>query len=353
MNFKSCNRVRIRTLLYIALIPFLLLMSSSGLLTSLAAATTTTTTTSVSESTPEYSSWQQQVTNLPTPSTGCFIATYPDIDWVPGGDHCVAPPPGYQNVGAGNDWQAEITSGHIGESQGEVSSMSGVTSEADDSLGANYYTIQDNSNTFSTTYSGNSATGWEQFIFENWPGDNASFVFIEYWLIGYYTTYGSCPSQQTGLTAWADVSGNCTSKTNTSYQLSLQSPTSLTSYELKGYADNSGNDESVFCNSTSCYAESAGYTVLDLAAGWTYAEWNVLGYEDGSTACINGSGDPCSGPSGSPSITIRDSLYSGGTNVLASCSSSQANTAEQNDLTLGGTCSSQDFSPYYIYFTMT
>lgn len=317
---------------------------------------TSTDRTSIPGPTSVYASWQEQVTNLPTPSTGCFVATYPLVQWVAGGSNCVAPRSSNLNVGNGNDNLAGLSSGNIWESQGYVSTDSGIASEADSTKGSNYYTLQENSNYFSTTYGGHYAVGWEQFAFQNNPGAGAGYVFIVYWLIGWYQAFGSCPSQQSGLSAWQqDASGlNCFAATNTSYKTPQENPSGsgLLNYQLKAYADNGGNDESVFCNGAACYAETAGYTILDLAGGWTSAEWNVLGYSKGTTACINGSGNPCSSPSGFPSITVEQYLYdSTGTSIPSSCGSG-GHTSEKNDLTLG-TCGTSPTSPYYIQFSMT
>lgn len=311
--------------------------------------------------TPQYSVWQQEITNLPTPSAGCFEATYPVVAWVGGQSSCGPAPSLILNVGDGNDWDAQISSGNIGESQGYVSSMSGVTSESDSVAGSNYYTIQDNSNPFTcnTADTGNiNADCLQQMVFVN-PGSGNGYVFMQYWLLGYISgTQTTCPTTSTGLASpgWQKSGTNCFGSSGTGSVGSSESPTSLTSYQVKGYADLSGNDESVFCNGNTCHAIAVGYTVLDLAAGWTDAEWNVLGYNNGSTACFNGSGNPCSGPSGSPSLTIEQYLYnSAGTNTASSCkstSSLSAYSVETNSLTLGS-CSATGSSPYYIDFGMT
>jgi hypothetical protein len=242
--------------------------------------------------------------------------------------------------------------------------MSGVTSESDNGVGTgtNYYGLQDNSNTFTCNTSdtgGVNAKCWEQFVFINDPGASAGLVYIQYWLIGYLNSHTSCPSTYTYLASpgWMTPSPNptssCYANSGTSYTTPLENPSSLTSYQLKGYADLSGYDESVFCHTTTCYAVAISYTVLDLNGGWTYAEWNVLGYGGGSTACFNGSGSPCSGPSGSPSVMVEQYLYnSGGTNTASSCLSG-GTTGETNSLTLGSCSAIVSPAPYYMYFTMT
>jgi hypothetical protein len=324
-----------------------------------------TSTSSVPGPTSQYSAWQQAVTNLPPPSAGCYTATYPIVAWVGGESSCGPAQPMPETVGNGNEHDASISSGYIGESQGYVSSETNVNSESDNGAGtgSNYYTIQVNSNGFTcnTPDTGNiNANCWEQFIFRN-PGSGNGYVEIQYWLWNYVSASGptSCPSTHTYTGAWTEwptpgVGPDCYSTTFTGSVGSSESPLSLTSYQVKGYADNGGYDEPVFCNGPHCNAIIVNYGVLDLAAGWTSAEWNVLGFGGGSTACFNGSGSNCS-PSGSPSVTVEQYLYnSAGTNTASSCltPTSPYFSGEENDLSLG-TCTATSSSPYYIYFTMT
>ncbi len=344
-----------------AIVLGLLLLGSFG---NVAYAATQPTVTPVPGPTPEYSSWQQQVTNLPMPSAGCFEATFPVVEWVGGESSCGPAPSLILKVGDGNDYSAQISSGNIGESQGYVSSMSGVTSEADNASGNNYYTIQDNSNKFTCNTSdtgGINANCLEQLVFVS-PGSGNGYVFIQYWLLGYISgTQTTCPTTYTGLAYpyWQKVGTNCFGSSGTGSVLASEPATSLASYQVKAYADNGGYDEAIFCNGGTCHGVSVTYAVLDLAAGWTAAEWNVLGYNNGSTACFNGSGNPCSGPSGSPSVTITQYLYnSAGTNTASSCkstSSQGAYTVETNSLTLPNSCYTVTSVPVndYMYFTMT
>jgi hypothetical protein len=247
-------------------------------------------------------------------------------------------------VGGGTDYEGQIASGnHIGEAQGYVSGFSGFSSESDGSFGTNYYSLQDDSNEFSTTYSGTSVTVWQQFVFQNDPGSSSGYVFIQYWLLNYYSTYGSCPSTHTYLTAWGQSGNNCFANSNTSYSTPQENPSGLQSYEQKGYADNGGYDESVFCNGGTCYAEAVTYTVFDLAASWTVSEWNVLGFGAGSTADF----------SSGTSITVTQYLYnSGGTNTAVSCASNSGTSLEKNNLSLSPNCYTVTSTNYdYMYFT--
>ena len=307
---------------------------------------------------PEYSSWQQAVTSLPVPSAGCFEASYPTIDWVSGGSDCTTPPSVPLTVGNAVDYQAYVGSNtaFIDEAQGYVSPMTGFTSESDSVQGANYYSIQDNSNLFSATYNGQGVTAWEQFVFVNDPGASppAGYVFIQYWLIDYlfpYTLNLACPSTHTYLTAWTSSGFDCWANSAQSFTTPLENPSSLGNYQFKGYANDNGNDESVFCDLTICYATAVAFNVFNLLAGWHYSEWNVFGAGGDSGACFNASGNPCPKPSGSPSLTVYQYLYGLGS-IVASCASG-GTTGETNNLNLGS-CYSYSSSPtYYIYLSET
>ena len=361
MNLHHFFRVRLGAAVVLLVLATSFLGTAAGVTTTITT-TTATTTTSIPGPTANYSSWQQQVSNLPTPTAGCWEATYPAVAWVSGGSDCAgsSPAPMPVTVGNANDWQAKISSGNIGESQGYVSSDSGVTSESDSLVspsGTNYYSLQDNSNFFTCNTSdtgGVSADCWEQFVYQNDPGASSGYLFIQYWLLGYIGgSITSCPSTHTGILAWTQYGSDCYTDSATPYSVPQENPSSLTSVQLKGYADLSGDDEAVFCHTTSCYAVTAPYGVLDLYSNWTYAEWNVLGYGGGSTACFNGSGNPCSGPSGSPSVMVEQYLYnSAGTNTASTCLSG-GTTGETNSLTLGSCSAIVSPAPYYIYFSMT
>lgn len=168
--------------------------------TSITAQTTSTVVTPAQIA--NLAAWSKTMRRIPAPQAGCFMASYPNTVWQP--TQCTtAPLRPFQPmiapltvVGNGNDWAAQSSSTLIGSSTGSFT-VSGLTSEADSLQGANYYSLQDNSNTFttSTTYTGSkSTTGWQQFILANEPGNNAGKIFIQYWLINYQSTYGSCPS---------------------------------------------------------------------------------------------------------------------------------------------------------------
>jgi hypothetical protein len=286
-------------------------------------------------------SWRQEMMSTPTPSAGCFQSNYPSLVWET--VQCGPPVNGTGNVGNTNDYIAEVTSGHyISQALGEVSSMSGFVDEKDNGAGTgvNYYSIQDNSQFFITTFSGHSVQAWEQFFFQNQPGSSQGVLWIEYWLFNWYSTYGSCP------TNWFISAGDCVWNSPTTVT-SQQNPSTLASIQVAGDANllGTGVDESAMCNTTSCYVHSQSASILNLYEHWIYSEWNVLGYINLSDAGFNHA----------TSMTIEQVLYdSSFNNLTPSCGGPTGYTGETNNLTLGAACYTQtSTSPYYMYFSQS
>jgi len=332
-----------------------LAISSSAAIANAASDSATTSESQVS-------GWENQVTNIHVPSAGCFRVTYPNLQWIPDPTNCVKEnsPPDTVGGSTSNDWVAQYGgTGHIYEAVGYVGSASSFTSEADSAKGTNYYSLQDNTGSFSTTYNGNSVTAEMQFLFLNnltESGANKGDLRMEYWL---FSGYGSsCPAQDSNLaTIWFTVPLTGCSAFSSTYHIPQADPSSITSYQLKGYANNGGYDEAVFCNSgtSTCYAEAVTYTVLNLASHWVYSEWGFYGFVNSSGACINASQQsPCPNPSGTPSWTMYQYLYdSSGTLQYASCHDASTTgsgwTREYNNLNLGSCTSS--INNKYIYWT--
>jgi hypothetical protein len=294
--------------------------------------------------------WEQQVSDMPVQSAGCFEATYPVVEWVPGGSRCVAPPTMPEMVGGtSNDYADTSSSTKIGEAEGYVSSAQYFSSETDTNMGANYYSLDDTTNTFTIsagTYLG--YTGGVQFIFVNDPGASAGYAYVQYWLLNYYDN----PPPQTCPSGWSQPprSTYCYMNT-TSWTTSQDNLTGVTNYVLKGYADHSGYDETVFCDTGGCYASTEPYTLYYLSSSWTSSTWNLLGYGFGSGACINGtpSGGTCPAPSPTPSLAIVQNLDDSAGNSLSSisCTSQASQATEWNSLTLGSSCSPLGGSSYF------
>lgn len=275
-----------------------------------------------------------------SPGAGCFESTYPNTTWdrVP----CVSEKVIATNVGLSyGDNPADSGSTNIGYAQGIFSSVSGITSESDSSLGSGYYSLQINSQYFTCTPSSEHSTKcWEQFDFQNNPGSGSqSLLFIEYWLIDYTTSSsGGCPSTAP-YSGWMEVLD--TSNPNGYYdcwgytqQTSVPNEpatnsglAALTDTGMANYLS-SGNDEADLCDGSNCYTRSVSDSELSLYSYWNSAEFNVFGYGGGSQASFN---------SGT-SITVGIYLEDQSANQLTPSCGSGSTTEETNNLSLG-TCS--------------
>jgi hypothetical protein len=271
--------------------------------------------------------WVQQMNELKTtPGVGCFAAAYPSHSWVKvscGNSTDLGP----FNVGGGGlDWfdNSVFPSPAITSTTGAVTTMTGFSTESDTVKGANFYSIQLNTNFFSTTYNGYTVTGWQQFVFANQPYifGCCGYILMEYWLIGYYSQHGNCPS------GWSVAGGSCTLLTP-SNNYGVEWPQYLNKYTFSGFVT-STTDTAQFCDANKGTCGQQTYNdILGLVnnARWVYSEWNVLGYTGGSGAIFNSGG-------GTISLTVRVSSAL----TTATCSKLYDNAGEYNNLNLG-TCS--------------
>lgn len=287
---------------------------------------------------PDFPSWRNSLYHLHTPQRGCFTVTYPSTVWQSA--HCVtAPsiplePTAPSTVGDGVDEVAYSGSGTlIGSSTGSFQSISGLTTETDSIEGINYYSLQINSQFFSTTtpYTGNkAATGWEQFVFINYPAYSSGFIYIQYWLVNFQSTYGSCPNiGPPGGSSWMAYSGSCYANSPGGV-VPTEAASALGDLVLRAYANFNSNDEILFCISGgACYAVSPTDQVLDLYQYWLYSEFNVFGFSSGSQANFN---------SGT-TVTVVNALEDQSGNMIVPSCVNTGYTAETNNLNLSS-CSS-------------
>jgi hypothetical protein len=314
-----------------------------------------------------WNAWHEYISHQPTPGTGCFEANYSNSVWqrttcapAPLSGHAApshtltTASAGSATVGNTNDYVAQSTGTLIGSALGTFLSVSGLTSENDvcvgpapfctsGGAGANAYALQVNTQSgFPVTFNGNPTTGWEQFVFDNSP--SGSKVWTEFWLFGYSTQYlkgGSCSA---ALPVPAGASGNwygpepkdlngytpgdCYFNTNGKVT-PFESPTTLSSLSLEGIANIGGNDEANLCVSGgNCFVDSSPASFLNLSQQWTLAEFNVVGFIDGSRAQFN---------SGT-TITVQNDLKDSSGNAITPVSPCPNNgqTGETNNLNLVG-----------------
>lgn len=248
--------------------------------------------------------------------------------------------------GGSNDYiaysySATGTAPKIGVAYGSFDSISGLTGEADDKKGADYYSLQMNSDPFSTTtdYTGNiAARGWEQFIYSN-LGSGSGRVFIQYWLRNYISAATpSCPTTSIpGGGSWIQHGNDCYANSKIASTPPVPA-TSLATLSLKASANSggSGNDVVTVCSSAwvekegwNCVSVSEPDGVLNLFQHWSYAEFNVFGQCCGSRAKFNRG----------TSITIRNSIADQSGNWIKPALFVGTTTLETNNLDL-----SADFS---------
>ncbi len=186
---------------------------------------------------------------------------------------------------------------------------------------------------------------WEQFLFMQ-PSCSSVFcvpsdgnVHIEYWLIGYFKTYQTCPSTDIpgdgGISDTNDwrqdqATGNSCLVDTDNTDTNTEHITSLSQFSLKGEIG-SGQDCVTFISPleeespwTTCEDDS----VLGLSQSWTDVEFNVFGFGNGSQANFNTG----------TSITVEIDAIQQGTNLQPVTCPSEGFTAETNNLNRVGSC---------------
>jgi len=288
--------------------------------------------------------WGESMMGTALPHAGCFEAKYPAAAWsrVP----CVPPPnvvfpPSAAHrmtpsvIGNGNDYGIDVLPltmlGAIGsfEDVGGVTSVTScapryatATSCGTHGLGSNVYSLQLNSNNFSTSSCGKvkRCLGWEQFVYTNQPKyySGGGALIIQDWLLSTSTKKLKCPPKQ----GWTSSGGDCYKNAPNSVTVPTVPITQLEDVRLAGSAGSNGD---------SVFFDVGGYVygmknaqddgVTDLSQHWTGAEFNVIGNGDGYRAVFN---------AGS-SVTVRLEAVTG-YSTAAACQSNAGTTAEENNL---------------------
>ena len=238
--------------------------------------------------------WQSVMSTLPLPGAGCFTAVYPSVNWQSITCATAAPSVPF-SVGGGRDYAAAVYSGSISQVLGSFPHIGGLTAESAGGIYSNAFSLQINSQNFSTIYC-NGVTGcfgWEQFIFVNdplgaltidpeQPNKPGAWVFIQYWLLGYLSNQnGTCPP------GWrSDQAPDSGVPASSCYRNSVAAAlgndgsnyvniASLGQLSLQGGAGVRA-DFVVLFNSGTATAVGGG-DLLSLAGSWTEAEFNIFG----------------------------------------------------------------------------
>lgn len=298
----------------------------------------------------ESDEWRRRMARTPRPKKGCFVSAYPQTTWREA--QCVAAPrkplfprpgsvpsrrtgrAGLETVGDGTDYSGQTTADATA-GEGSFAGVSGVTSESGAGV-ANAYTLQLNTEFFTTTACGGGQSGcqgWEQFVFYN-PGSGSSGIaFIQYWMINYGA---SCPS------TWTSYQGDCYRNSAVGASVPAQTIATLGELTVTGTAPSGSADDSVTLSvGNQLYSVTGGDFFPDLGQHWNTAEFNILGPGSGSEAVFN---------SGS-TLVVRTAMDSG--TAAPSCVLAGF-TAETNNLTLTGTPTAESGAVWpSILFTET
>jgi hypothetical protein len=253
--------------------------------------------------------FRKKMMGIPLNHSGCFEASPANEDWKE--VQCEPPPKppsplalrrlAVTNVGNGTDYFAQVTGGYISSATGSFDngSATGITSvyspiynSSKTVVHPNTYTLQLNANRFSTSATaacagGGGCKGWEQFLFSQRSACGKACVYIEYWLF----ESPSCPSQGTlgkGCScpsaewiSYYDPSGvtasGCYINTNAT-GFPTPAIADLGKLKLTGAA-NSGGVDQVTLQTADGVLHALNYpdSTLNLAKGWTGAEFNVFG----------------------------------------------------------------------------
>ncbi|HTB77045.1 MAG TPA: hypothetical protein VK762_27560, partial [Polyangiaceae bacterium] len=229
------------------------------------------------------------MSKVPLPKEGCFQGTYPsttlvEIPCTKAPDHPLIPArvgahPDTVGGGGGSDFSSEVSQ-TISWAEGSFPSVSGVTRESAGQTGpTNTYSLQLNTNTFSTSLcSGatvpSNCVGWEQFVYEGTGGG-----FIQYWLINYGGN--ACPS---GFGTTPLAPGDCYRNSVNSVSAPAEAITSLAETTVTGTAG--GSDTLTVSEGNAVYMLSQS-SILGLNTSWTTAEFNIFGDSGGDAAFFN------------------------------------------------------------------
>ena len=236
--------------------------------------------------------------------------------------------------GAGGDDNARV--GALSSAHGSFVAETGGSSEADNgngssNSGSNSYSLQMNTNLFSTSLCNSSniagCQGWEQFVYD--PQEQQAF--IEYSLVGYGGNCGSLPDEH-GQTGWAsyDIQGTSTQVCwyNTQgVHVPAVAASALTGVSMTASAT-FATDTLTMTVSGTPYTLNVS-SVLGLATGWNDAEFNIFGENGGSQAVFN-----------SPtSLEVQVNVTSSTPTRAAPSCSTGTTTGETNTLSItAGSC---------------
>jgi hypothetical protein len=265
--------------------------------------------------------WRKAMVRSERPKKGCFTATYPQKTWkevpcetprpVPFGPKRGARP---FTVGNGTDFSAQVT-GNTSAAEGTFENIVGVTGVTGGGT-ANKYSLQLNTNTFSTTTCSGAANpgtcqGWEQFIYSS---VTLSEILIQYWLLGYNNP---CPAGWT-----SDGAGDCFINNAGALHVPVQAINGTTLGQMTLNGDIT--DQVTLTVGGTIFSAPGDNRFPDLTNGWRVSEFNIFG---------DSSGTPSADFNAGSSMDVRTRVNSGMGAVPPTCDGTGF-TGEVNNLTL-------------------
>jgi von Willebrand factor type D domain len=284
--------------------------------------------------------WHKSLVALPHPKPGCYKASFPRVEWIP--VTCGTPPrhpalpahgmarPFVVGGGGANDFSSHPT-GTISGVDGTFTSVSAGITESGPIANSgpavsNAYTLQINTDNFSSTACAGSPNpnckGWEQFVYEN--NDVTHGGYIQYWLIKYNATCPSIAWTQFSFTTTSDI--YCYQSTGTSSLMAGHPVSDLSTMTMSASVTAASDQLVITAGGDS--AMVMGLNAVNVAAGWTDAEFNVFG--DGG----NDTGGGQAGFGANSTIGVKNTVHNGTRNAPG-CSL-ESFTGETNNLTLVG-----------------
>jgi hypothetical protein len=295
--------------------------------------------------------WRDTMASTPTPGEGCFEASPSDSTWkkVACGARPTTPlgPPSHLVPAHPGDAVPDgmygptdnfvflpASSGRLTAVTGSFPMEVGGTGESDtqsgaDDPGANSYSLQLNTNTFSTASCSSSfcqicastsgCSGWEQFVYDAPRGQ----AFIQDWMVGYSA---GCPSNWTRATVQPGSIPACYFSTSNA-NAPVLGANQLQGVQLVGSTSGGNDTLTLFVNGAQA-ATGTWASQFNLGAVWTAAEFNVFGNASGTQAVFGSSTE----------MEVELLLKPSTASTAAPTCGFATLTAESNSLTIGNCC---------------
>ncbi|HWA92297.1 MAG TPA: hypothetical protein VG889_19820 [Rhizomicrobium sp.] len=221
--------------------------------------------------------WRDAVHKLRRDKAGCFLATYPKVEWKevacgPAGNIPFLPRHGSRSntVGNGFDFSGRVTN-PIVEGEGTFDAVitqgeSGFTAQSPTVAVPDAYSLQINSNFGHNSFCTGNCLAWQQAVFSN---QTEHALFMQYWLINWPT---ACPS------GWNNPGpGYCFTDSPHFNNIPVQSAANLPNVKLKMDVSSSLDSVELDLNGTSIASVTNPGSTMELYNWWRDSEFNIVG----------------------------------------------------------------------------